>query len=685
MSAVGSSSMQVGGLVSGLDTNSIIDGLANIEQIKVTRAEAKRDLLASQREAFNELASRVYGLSQKAATLSKASQFDLFTATTNDEDLATVTGGENASSGAFDVVVQQLATTQKASSRSFSAINVSLGLTGTFEVSRTREAVKNDPTKTSTSIEIKAGDALKDIVTKINSADGAGVKASILSLSNGQNRLVLTGVDQGSDGFFLKETAGNALSSATGLGILSTQQSVRTEFSLLNSAGGAATGTTLFKDLFTTIGGNKLDNGDKITITGASADGTITARDFVIDPETSTINSLLAEISDAFSPNTQATLNDSGEIVLTNTGSGIGTMSMNLTFVDQGPTVSSMELGGTKQQNVFTNLINQGSKAFYLLDGMAVSSQSNTDKTTVTGASIQLKKADPTKTVKLALDLDKAGIKGKIQALVDEYNSVMNFIEEKSKVSLSEQKSTSKDKQSIQSKGPLANDPTVRRLKSQLQSLITAPVKELEGKTQYTSLARIGITTNRQTGMLEVDDEDLTKAMDSDLDGVKSLFIATGFSSNPQHSMGRYDERKTKAGVYEVNADSGLFDSDAGTGSTLEVANRAGDVLFSKSGDSNGLSITAAIGTGTGTFTFSRGIASQLTQFIANSKDPVNGFFTKADQNYQSRLTDYDKRITKLEDQVSAYRTRLTKEFAALEQSMQKLKSQNSAFLSQLG
>jgi flagellar hook-associated protein 2 len=357
-------------------------------------------------------------------------------------------------------------------------------------------------------------------------------------------------------------------------------------------------------------------------------------------------------------------------------------MTLNLSFVDQGA-ASSMQLGGSKQQNTFRNLINEGSKAFYMLDGMAVSSQSNTDSKTVVGTKIELKQADPTKSIKLNLDIDNTGIKDKIKAFIDEYNSVMSFIKEQTKVEVKDNKDSSGNKSTVKS-AILANDSSVRRLKSQLQSLITSPVKELEGKTQFTSLSRIGITTDRQSGLLEVDDEKLDDAIATDLDGVKSLFITKGYSTNPQHTLGRFSDA-TKAGVYEINPDSDEFDSDASSGVSFFSGTRQGDILMSKTGDSKGLSITAAIGSGSGTFTLSRGLASQMQMFVANAKDSVNGFFTKADDNYSTRLKDYDKRIEKLETQVETYRTRLTKEYASLEQSLQKLKSQSSSFLSQLG
>jgi len=671
--------IQVGGLVSGIDTGAIIDSLTSIEQTRVTREQNQKALVEDTQTAFTDLASRVSSLSSVATTLSKAASFALFTATTNDAELATVTGSETGSAGAFDVVVQQLATTEKVASSNFATTNTSLNLTGTFEVSRSAAAIASDPTKKTTTIDIKPTDALKDIVNKINAAEGSAVKASILNSGTGQNRLVLTGVEQGSDAFFLKETAGTALSA--GLALIDPVQSARTEFNFVKATGGAADSTTLFKDLFTSIGGNKLQTGDKISISGQSADGTVATTDFTIDATTSTVGDLLTQIRSVYGANTNVSLNQSGEISLTNTGSGTGAISMTLAYTGLNPT-STMSLGETKAQNQFTSEINEGSRSFYLLDGMAVSSQTNADAKTVVGSTINLIKADPTKTVKLALAVDKTSIKSKIQDLIDQYNSVLSFIAEQSKVVVKNTKSTATDT-GVQSKGPLANDSTVRQLKQQLTTLMTSPVELLKGKTQYNSLSRIGITTDRTTGLLTVDDTTLNKALDTDIDGVKSLFMASGFSSNPAHEMGRFDDKTTKSGVYDVDPDANTI-SKTSLASDMATALRSDNILMSKEGDSKGLSITAPIGSGTGKFTFVRGIASQLKMFVDNAKDSSKGLFTKAQQSFQSRLSDFDDRIATLTTHVETVRQRLTTQYAALEQSMQKLKTQSSAFTSQI-
>jgi len=681
--ATSTSSLQVGGLVSGLDTNSIIDGLTQIEQNRVTREQAASDLVTAQRAAFNNLATQVYNFSSAATAISKTTTFDIFKSTSNDDELATVTGKTGGSAGSFEVVVQQLATATKASSRNFTATNTSLNLTGSIEISRSRTAIDNDPTKKTNTIEIKSTDALKDIVTKINAAEGTGVKASILNLGDGQNRLVLTAVDQGSDSFNIKELSGNAFSdSTTGLGILDTQQSIRTDFSLLKSEGMPATEDTKFSDLFTSIGGNRLTENDTITISGASANGDIATTDFVIHKATSTVKDLLDQVRTLY-PDTDVSMNESGEIVLSNTGTGTGTMSISMAYKGQDAT-STMSLGASKAQNVFSNLINEGTRAFYTLDGMAVSSQSNTDDDTVVGAAINLKKADATQVVKLTVSQDTDAVKAKVQSFVDAYNTVMSFIADQTKVVVSDAKSTNSKDGGVQSKGPLANNATVSRLKQQLTSLMTSPIKLLEGKTQYTSLSRLGITTDRQTGLLTVDDDKITDAIKTDFDGVKSLFTTSGYSSNPKFEMGRYDSKNTKSGVYTIDADASTF-GVADNSSQTAAATRAGDILLSRTGDSKGLSITAPVGSGQGTFTFVRGLASQITSYVDNAKDTVNGIFIKSDQTYQNRISEYDKRVDKLQTQVDNYKTRLTTQFAALEQSMQRLKSQSAAFSAQLG
>jgi len=675
-SSSATSLLQVGGLASGIDTNSLLDQLTAVEQTKVTRVQTQEDNCTTQREAFNNLATQIYSFADTAATLSDSTELDVYKSSTNDDTLATVSAGDsNVSAGNYTVVVQKLATAEKAASQSYASITAGLGLTGSFQISCSKAAIKNDPSTTTATVNITNSDSLKDVVSKINSAEGTGVKASIMTTGNGENRLVLTGVDQGSDTFTLKELTGNVLGDNGGLEVLSSDQSVRSKFNFAKTTGGAADATTKFSDLFTSISGNKLKTGDTITITGNSADGAVTSTDFTIDSSKSTVGDLVSKIKTAFGANTDVSVNKSGEIVLSNTGSGTGTMSMTLAYKGQDAT-SSMDLGTTKAKSTFMNEITEGSRSAYILDGTPISSQSNSDDTTIIGTKINLLKADPTTTVSLSLSLDESGVKAKINAFVTAYNNVMSYIKEQTKVTVSNSKSS--NQQAVTSKGPLANDATTDRLKQQLTSLVTSPVKELEGKTNYTSLSRLGITTDYQTGLLVVDDTKLTDAIEADMDGVKSLFAATGYSKDNSHfTMGKYNAT-TKAGTYQVNADAGTI-SKSVNGTDAIAALRSGDTLMAKAGDAIGLSISAPVGSGSGSFTFSRGIASALSYWVKQAKDPINGLFVTTDNSYQKKLNDYDDRITSLQTQVDSYRATLSAQFTAMEQAMQKLKSQSSS------
>jgi flagellar capping protein FliD len=190
--------------------------------------------------------------------------------------------------------------------------------------------------------------------------------------------------------------------------------------------------------------------------------------------------------------------------------------------------------------------------------------------------------------------------------------------------------------------------------------------------------------TSRNGGHLEIDEEDLKKAVKTDLEGIKRLFSANGFSDNPGHEMGRFTE-DTKTGTYDVDPATDDFDTDSSDASSFSTAKRIGEIMTSENGDSKGLSIRAPIGSGSGQFTFVRGLADQIKQYVDQANDFVDGLFTKTKEGYDKRIDEYDDRILRLEDQVQRFRASLTAQFSSMEQSMQRLQSQNQAFLSQVG
>jgi flagellar capping protein FliD len=97
------------------------------------------------------------------------------------------------------------------------------------------------------------------------------------------------------------------------------------------------------------------------------------------------------------------------------------------------------------------------------------------------------------------------------------------------------------------------------------------------------------------------------------------------------------------------------------------------------------MAVKAATTSGIGKVVFVRGVAGQIKDFYDKITNFVDGFVTTTAKNYGDRIKDSDSRIERLEKQVAGVKQRLTTQFANLELSISKLKSQSGAFASQLG
>ncbi|MEM7409210.1 MAG: flagellar filament capping protein FliD [Myxococcota bacterium] len=111
--------LRVGGLVSGLDTNALIEGLMAFERRPLDLVNTRRDDLRAERSLFVELNRRLDALRDAAAALDNrnsllsgpATEEELlaFTATSSDETVATATANSNANPGTVEISVQNLA------------------------------------------------------------------------------------------------------------------------------------------------------------------------------------------------------------------------------------------------------------------------------------------------------------------------------------------------------------------------------------------------------------------------------------------------------------------------------------------------------------------------------------------------------------------------------------------------
>ncbi|AEA67666.1 flagellar filament capping protein FliD [Pseudomonas brassicacearum] len=174
--------------------------------------------------------------------------------------------------------------------------------------------------------------------------------------------------------------------------------------------------------------------------------------------------------------------------------------------------------------------------ASFTVDGMLLTSKSNTVSTAISGLTLNLLgvAGGGTSTVTVAPNND--GLKASIQKFVDAYNAIANSITALTKPSLDDD-----GKLTVSAK--LTGDALPRSL----LAAIRTPLSETGAGDKLTSLAQLGITTDQKTGALNFDSVKFTTAMnDKKLSGeVQTLF--TG-SNGLLERMGKAIEPFTQTG-----------------------------------------------------------------------------------------------------------------------------------------
>lgn len=202
------SNMSVDGLVSGLDTSSLVNQLMQLERAPQQRLQAKRDDTNRVLDLYRLLNTRFQAIETASDALSSTADWGLATATTSHDGLATATASDGAPEGTLSFRVNALARAHTVISTGSVADPAAAGVfSAGFSVAGVAIADVGDG-------------SLWAVATAVNAA-GAGVRASVVQTGSGQYRLQLT-----------SETTGVASAFAvtgTGLEALGTVDSIVTE------------------------------------------------------------------------------------------------------------------------------------------------------------------------------------------------------------------------------------------------------------------------------------------------------------------------------------------------------------------------------------------------------------------------------------------------------------------------
>jgi flagellar hook-associated protein 2 len=176
------------GISTGADWNSIINQLLAIERRPLDALEVREYEIEQQISEYGQLKSAIDTFQSTVEDLTDATDLAVFSTSTTDESVLTVSADETAAVSSYDVVVNNLASGDKLASSAYTDTSTTVG-TGTLSI--TVDGSTLDLTVDA------SNNTLAGLRDAINSdADNPGVVATILNESGG-SRLILTSSETG--------------------------------------------------------------------------------------------------------------------------------------------------------------------------------------------------------------------------------------------------------------------------------------------------------------------------------------------------------------------------------------------------------------------------------------------------------------------------------------------------------
>ncbi len=482
------------GLVSGLNTDQIVQALLAPQQQEIANLQNQQNAITQRETIYSTIQADLTALQSAVNSLAGTTNnvFDGRTAASSNANLATASASSGAKPGVYSFKVNSLAQAQETASQGVDSAN-SLITQGTFQFQVGSGAVNTITIGSS-------NDTLQGLADAINSAN-AGVTASIVNDgSSAQGYHLLLTSDQSGTANAITIT-NNLAASGSG--------AMRPEFNN-TYIGAAVTGSNWSGTATPTSnsgsGGYTGSGNDTYTFTVTNG-GTV-----------GTTNGITLSYTDSSGANTGTiTLNAGDAGVMKTVAQGIqvqfnaGTLVTGNTFTIKGfnPNVQAAANASIT--------LGSGSGA------MTITSPTNQIQNVFNGVTLNLVGADPTQTVNVTVSNNSQAAATAITNFVSAYNTVIGFINQ----------NNTYDAQTKQG-GILLGDFQATTILNSLGEAATTAVAGVNSLAN--NLAEVGITVNAD-GTLAVNSDTLNQALNGQLSGVSTedvrrLFVQDGQSSN---------------------------------------------------------------------------------------------------------------------------------------------------------
>jgi flagellar hook-associated protein 2 len=193
-SSISAAKFSAGGLATGMDTNSIIDQLVQLESRPITDLTTKQSNLNVKVAALADLITKLKALDTAATDMGQNGVFATKATSTN--TAFSSVPGSTAAPGRYSVEVQTLATAAKWRSDAFASGDAVAAGTLTLTVQGKSYPLANATTGVQTPISIAQGDTLANIAYKIRQS-GAPVSAVALTDADGNSYLSISSLATG--------------------------------------------------------------------------------------------------------------------------------------------------------------------------------------------------------------------------------------------------------------------------------------------------------------------------------------------------------------------------------------------------------------------------------------------------------------------------------------------------------
>ncbi|MBK6766370.1 MAG: flagellar filament capping protein FliD [bacterium] len=628
----------VSGLVSGIDWDTTIQQLMQIERRRVTLYEDRKSENETKLNLWAQIQGKIAGLQGAAQNLDRRSEFVVKSASSSDSSVVTVQASSSAPRGSHTVEVLALAKAHSIASQGFDDKNSN----GVGDSGGNMVIQVGDETITIADADLSSATTLEQIKNLINnSADNEDlVTASILDdgTDSGRYRLVLTSNNPGLDNRI------QFLSNPTTLNFTS-----KTIDDAETRAGWSGTSAL-------TSGGTYTGNVSKSFVFTVATGGTVGTDAIQIDWTDSAGNSGTFAIA-------------SGSV-----GTPIA--------VAEGLTMSfaagSLVSGDTFSTEVFVPTLTAAQDANVRVDGIYASQSTNTLENFIEGTTLNLLAADVGNEITISIDNDKEAMKGKVRSFVDAYNSVMQDI----------YTYTSYDDEN-EAAAPLLGDGFLASIRSDLTSIVSQQVSVLPDGASLTHLADLGILSGGR-GLLLIDETDLDTALDERFEEVVNLFSQSFDSGDNKVGLVTSNE-KTQGGNYALvlNYDAGGLPTSAtinGQAATIDgllIRGAAGSSVeglvlsFTPSG--------SGAGTVNTTFRLGKGITEMVATTAAAIGDEETGQIHYAQDNLETQNENLDRQIQSWERRLTQIEESLRRQYSNLETLLSRMRNQSNYLAGVLG